>query len=192
MARTAVVASLALARLRYRPLRRVLVVLGVAAAVAVPVAAQASARVVASQALEYGIQSLAPGQRSLTVSVSGVEQSVSALAGLDGHARAALGRLAVGPVRRELLFRQAADARGGSFFLGAADDLRTAVHLTQGRLPASCTPQRCEVVVVGTGTRTWTPRSGWWWSAARCAPTRCCWPARSTPATTCRCCSPTE
>ena len=160
MARTSVVASLAVARLRYRPLRRVLVVLGVAAAVAVPVAAQASARVVASQALEYGIQSLPPGQRSLTVSVSGVEQSPSALAGLDGHARAALGRLAVGPVRRELLFRQAADQRGGSFFLGAADDLPSTVHVTQGRLPTSCTPQRCEVVVVGTGTPDLDPSLG--------------------------------
>jgi len=74
MARTTVVASLAAARLRYRPLRRVLVVLGVAAAVAVPVAAQVSARVVGAQALAYGVQSLPAGERSLIVSVSGVQR----------------------------------------------------------------------------------------------------------------------
>jgi hypothetical protein len=160
MARTTVVASLAAARLRYRPLRRVLVVLGVAAAVAVPVAAQVSARVVSAQALAYGVQSLPPGQRSLIVSVSGVQRSAEQLAGLDAHARAALDQLAVGPVRRELLYRQAADQRGGTFFLGATDDLASAVRVTQGRLPTSCTPQRCEVVVVGAGSPTLDPALG--------------------------------
>ncbi len=158
--RTSVVASLAWARLRYRPLRRVLVVLGVAAATALPVAAQASAQVVASQAVQYGVQALPPGERSLIVSSSGIELPGSELATIDGRSRSALAGLAAGSVRGELLFRRAADRSGGSFFLGAADDLHSAVRVTEGRLPSSCTPQRCEVVVVGSGTPDLDPALG--------------------------------
>jgi hypothetical protein len=158
--RTSVVPSLAWARLRYRPLRRFLVVLGVAAATALPVAAQASAQVVASQAVRYGVQALPPGQRSLIASFSGVELSDADLAAVDHRSRTALATLATGDARRELLYRRAADRSGGTFFLGAADDLPSAVRVSQGRLPASCTPERCEVVVVGSGTPDLDPALG--------------------------------
>ncbi|MFI5101017.1 MAG: FtsX-like permease family protein, partial [Actinomycetes bacterium] len=158
--RTSVVPSLAWARLRYRPLRRVLVVLGVAAATALPVAAQASAQVVASQAVQYGVQALAPGDRSVIVSFSGIELSGSDLAAADTRSRSALSSLTTGRARAELLYRRAADLSGGTFFLGAADDLGTAVRVTQGRLPSSCTPRRCEVVVVGGGSPALDPALG--------------------------------
>src|SRR5204862_84091 len=62
--------------------------------------------------------------------------------------------------RRQLLYRPLADVAGGTFGLGAADDLDHAVRITQGRAPASCRPERCEVVIVGTGTPTLDPALG--------------------------------
>ncbi len=70
-----------------------------------------------------------------------------------------------------MLFGELADGVGDTYRLGASDDLAQQIRLTGGRLPRSCTPQRCEVlltgatspprlesslgiVVVGTGVRT--------------------------------------
>jgi hypothetical protein len=155
-----VVLALGWARLRYRPLRRLLIVLGVAAATALPVAAQGSAQVVAAQAVQYGVGQLPAGQRSLIVSTAGIELAGSDLAALDRRSRVALARLTDAPVRLEMLYRQIGDQHGGTFFLGAVDALAQTVRVTQGRLPASCTAQRCEVVVVGPGTPALDPALG--------------------------------
>jgi hypothetical protein len=154
------VASLAWARLRYRPLRRALVVLGVAAATVLPVLAQASAGVVAADALQHGIDALPAGQRSVVVSAPGIRQAPADLAGTDRLARTQLARIAPGTPRHEMVFRTIADRTGAPFHLGAADDLASAVRLTSGRLPSSCTPRRCEVVVVGQGTPALQPYLG--------------------------------
>ena len=155
-----VVPALVWARLRHRPLRSVLVVLGLAIATVLPVVAEGSGTVVASQALRHGIAGLPAGQRSLIVSYPGIVLSSDELAHLDTESRAGLARLSSAPVHRQLLFRRIADASGASFFLGAADDLAGSVRITSGRAPASCTPTRCEVVVVGTGTPTLDPTLG--------------------------------
>ena len=155
-----VVPALVWARLRHRPLRSVLVVLGLAIATVLPVVAQGSGTVVASQALRHGIAGLPAGQRSLIVSYPGIVLSSDELAHLDSESRAGLARLSSAPVHRQLLFRRIADASGASFFLGAADDLVGSVRITSGRAPASCTPVRCEVVVVGTGTPALDPTLG--------------------------------
>jgi hypothetical protein len=155
-----VVLALGWARLRFRPLRRLLIVLGVAAATALPVAAQGSAQVVAAQAVQYGVGQLPAGQRSLIVSTAGIELAGSDLAALDRRSRVALARLTDAPVRLEMLYRQIGDQHGGTFFLGAVDALAQTVRVTQGRLPASCTAQRCEVVVVGPGTPALDPALG--------------------------------
>lgn len=141
--------SLAWARLRYRPARWLLVCAGVATATVLPVAAQGSSSVVAAQALRHGVAELDPGQRSLIVSYPDVRLPSDRLAAMDRQVRAGLAGLASGPVRAQLLFRRIADGSGGSYFLGAAEDLTSAVRITSGRAPTSCTPQRCEVVALG-------------------------------------------
>jgi len=151
---------LAWARLRYRPARLLLVTLGVAVATALPVLSRASATIVAAQALGHGVDALPPGQRSLIVSFSGTRLTGAELDTLDRHARARLADLSTHPARRQVLYHQLADAAGGTFYLGAADDLAQAVRVTAGRAPASCRPERCEVVVVGTGTPTLDPALG--------------------------------
>lgn len=155
-----VVPALVWARLRHRPLRSLLVVLGLALATAGPVVAQGSALVVAAQALRHGVAQLPVGERSLIVSYPGVVLTDAELASLDGTSRHALGQLTAVAARRQLLFRRIADTQGGSFFFGAADALTTAVRVTSGRAPASCTPTRCEVVVVGAGTPALDPSLG--------------------------------
>ncbi|HKS49155.1 MAG TPA: hypothetical protein VJT49_29405 [Amycolatopsis sp.] len=151
---------LAWARLRYRPARRLLVSLGVAAATLLPVLAEGSSAIAVSQSLRHGIQQLDPGERSLVVSFSGMELPGNRLALMDRETRDQLAGLAAQPARAELLFRQLADAANGSFFLGAVDDLTGAVRITSGRAPTSCEPQRCEVVVVGDGTPALDPALG--------------------------------
>src|SRR6266487_2631424 len=143
---------LAWARLRHRPARWLLVALGMAGATVLPVLTSTSSSIVAAQALRHGIAALPAGERSLTVSYVGLQTAPATLATVDGQARARLAGLSSHPARRQLLYRQMADTAGATFFLGGTDDLPGAVRITSGRAPASCRPDHCEVVVLGSGT----------------------------------------
>ncbi|MGE5830036.1 MAG: hypothetical protein ACM30G_16995, partial [Micromonosporaceae bacterium] len=145
------IASLAWARLRHRPARWLLISLGVAAATMLPMIAANTAAVVAAQALRYGLQDLPAGERTVVVLISGLRESPAMLAEQDRSARRGLADLAAGGVRAQMLSRRIADGVGGSYFYGATDNLLSAVRITSGRAPATCTPQRCEVVVIGAG-----------------------------------------
>src|SRR5258706_3079241 len=155
-----VVVSLAWARLRHRPTRWLLVALGVAAATVLPVAAQSTATVVAAQALRYGLESLPAGERSLAAIRDGQRESAQVLAGLAAAARQSLAELSAGPVTVQMLSRAISDGVGGTYYYGAADGLADKIRIIDGRAPASCTPTRCEVVVVGTGMPTIGPEFG--------------------------------
>ena len=146
-----VVVWLAWARIRHRPARWMLIALGVAAATVLPVSAESSGTVVAAQALRHGLETLPVGDRSLSVIQSGLRETPERIAQLDRAARHGLAELASGPVRRQMLTRSISDGAGGSFYFAGADGLPALVRLTDGRLPASCTPTRCEVIAVGTG-----------------------------------------
>jgi hypothetical protein len=146
----AVAGGLALAQLRHRPARYSLLALGIALAVALPVVARASAGLVAGRTLVAAIGALPVGERSLVVSYGGTQDPARQVAN-DALVRAQLGRLTAAPVRREMLFGALSDGRGQSYRLGAADRLAQTVRLTSGRLPAPCTPTRCEVLMTGPG-----------------------------------------
>lgn len=148
----AAVAWLVLARLRYRPLRWLLVTLGLAAATVVPVLAASSASLVAGQSLAYGLDRLDPSLRTLAVSRAGVRKDQESYGALDRQIRAALTELSDRPALSQVLYRRLADPTGTDFFLGGADNLAAAIQVTEGRLPTPCTQQRCEVVVIGDGT----------------------------------------
>ncbi|MEP6598464.1 MAG: FtsX-like permease family protein [Actinomycetota bacterium] len=147
----AVVEALALAALRHRPGRWVLLAVGIALTVAVPVVSSGTGRVVAAQTVRSTIADLDPGDRGILVtqlpnSVYRKGNDVQA----DATVRHELGKLTSAPVRREMVFRQLS-LDGSTFFLGATDGLPGAVRLVDGRLPTSCTPARCEVVLLGAG-----------------------------------------
>ena len=136
-----------------------LVAVGVAIATSVPVLTSASTREASAGALEHGLAALPAGQSSLTVSDNGF-LSATQLIAADAIVRNQLGKLSEAAPLRQMVFRRLSNGRGAQLTLGAADDLPHAVRLVSGRLPTSCTPQRCEVVQVGAGTTPDTTRLG--------------------------------
>jgi hypothetical protein len=137
-----------------------LILLGVAAATVLPVVAVNSSAIVAAQAVRYGIAQLDAGSRSLIVSYSSLELADSERTQVDTETRRQLATLTAAPVRAELLYHQLADSTGQPYELGGADNLGNAIRIISGRAPASCTPSRCEVVVVGDGTPSLDPSLG--------------------------------
>src|SRR6476659_6211525 len=106
------VADLVRARARYRVSAWVLVAAGTALAAALPVASAAASRLVASAALEHGLQQLPAGQRSVIVSYNGFLPQEADLADVNHEVAAELGRLSDGGVLRQLEFRRISDAQG--------------------------------------------------------------------------------
>ncbi len=143
-----IVASLAGAQLRHRPGRWALLVAGVALAAAIPVVAAGAGDSVAAQTVRNTVKQMSPGDRAITVLGTGTIYNPHDFAAFNTLTRQQLGRLSDAPVRRELIFHQLALA-GATFYLGAADDLGSAVRLVSGRMPRSCAPTRCEVVAIG-------------------------------------------
>ena len=142
------VGQLSWARIRHRPGRWALLVVGVALALAMPVVSAATGLLVAARTLSNAVDRLPAGERTVIASYGGTADA-AAQAHDDRIVRASLAELTGLPVHHELLFGELADGAGGTFRLGATDALAQQVRLTSGRLPTSCTPQRCEVVLTG-------------------------------------------
>ncbi len=142
---SAVVPGLLGARVRHAGRRRLLVAAGLAVAAVLPVLAAALTATTTDAVLQRGLATRPVGDRSVIVSYNGLPDAAE-LADLDAAVRQNLPRLTGLALHRQLIFREFTDDRGGGYVLGAADDLRRGVRLVDGRLPASCTPTRCEVV----------------------------------------------
>ncbi len=145
------IGQLTRARLRHRPGRWVLLAVGVALALALPVLSAATGRLVAVQTLSHAIEQLPVGERTVIASYGGTADP-SAQRHDDQLVRTGLTRLSARAVGHRMLFGELADGTGATYRLGATDDLAHQVRLTTGRLPASCTPQRCEVLLTGATT----------------------------------------
>ncbi len=141
--------SLARARLRHRPARGLLVALAVTLVVGVEVASAGVSRMAGDEALRAGLADVPAGYRSIVVSASGFLSEPAALARRGDLVRQILRPVSAAPPRALTLFQPLADAAGATFSLAGVDDLPTAVTVLTGRLPAPCTPTRCEVVQVG-------------------------------------------
>ena len=143
-----VVTSLAGAQLRHRPGRWALLAVGVALALTLPVIAAGTGTVVSADTLRRTVNDLEPGSRGILVTDNRSIYDRGPTVELDAVITKQLGRISANPVRKEVVFRQLTSA-GSTFFLAGADHLSTAVSLESGRMPRSCTPTRCEVVLVG-------------------------------------------
>jgi hypothetical protein len=147
-----VVGSLAVAQLRHRPWRWGLLAFGVALTITVPVVSSGVAKSVAAQTVRRTVSQLDVADRSLLVTQepsSAFRMGTPAQA--DARVRAQLATLTAQPVRRELVYRELTLA-GSSFFFAGADRLASAVKIIDGRMPASCTPTHCEVVLIGSAS----------------------------------------
>ena len=104
---------------------------------------------VRDRAVSQELARIGPSDSSLQVVWSGVPAQASVpVSRLDSDARRALTSIVPGRPFGVALFRQA--QFGGAFVnLGGVDGLGRWVRLSSGRLPRRCTPQRCELVLVG-------------------------------------------
>jgi hypothetical protein len=141
-----VLVSLLAARARRAGLRRLAVAAALGLGTALAVVSAAVTAVTAEGALDAAVAGLPAGERSVTVATFGLPTPPQ-VAQLDTLVRRELPRLGAGRLRRELLYRELGDTHRNTVVLGGVDDLGAAVRLVSGRLPTSCTPARCEVVL---------------------------------------------
>jgi hypothetical protein len=105
--------------------------------------------------LRRTLQELDPSERAVTVALAPESQPTQAVIGsVEAGLRARLAVPGIGPLRRLVEFRSLAMPDGTLFRLGGMEKLNSAVQVLDGRLPESCTPNRCEVVAVGKNAGT--------------------------------------
>ncbi len=138
---------LALTRARARPGRGFLAAAGMACATAMLAAVVGAGAVAGEQSLRQALAGLPADQRAFRLTWPGAPPQAG-YGALDRRAMAALAALDRRRPVRTVLFRDATFA-GATVSLGAADGLSRYVRLRSGRMPRTCTPQRCEVVQVG-------------------------------------------
>jgi ABC-type antimicrobial peptide transport system permease subunit len=141
-------AAVAVARLRARPGRSLLVVVGVAAATALLAAVLGGGLAARDRALQRSLAALPPFQRSFAVDSFDLPFGKT-YAQADQSARAALRLITPAPATATTFFPQLRIDHQ-LVGLGGVDDLRS-YGLLSGRFPAECRPARCEVVQIGSG-----------------------------------------
>jgi hypothetical protein len=139
----------ALLRIRAHAQRTLVVALGIAIAAAVLAMTSVGSVAVQDRAAQQAIGALQPSDRAVQAVWSGVPgQSDLSLPALDRLARSALRPVLHQEPFAVGVFRQA--TWGGAFVnLGAVDGLARWLALRSGKLPAPCTPTRCELVQIG-------------------------------------------
>ncbi len=141
--------SVAGARLRARPGRALLVVAGVAAAVAALAGVVGGSLVAQDKTLQRQIGALPSSERSFRVDSFGLPVGMS-YAAADKQVQTALAPLTAQAPYRLTSFRTL-NIDGELVRLAALDGLASTARLVSGRWPSECTPARCEVVQVGSG-----------------------------------------
>ena len=127
-----VVGELTRARLRRHPAGWLLLVVGVALSLALPVLSAATGLIVAGRALENAVAALPVGERSVVAAYGGTQDQDQQRRD-DSTVRAGLARLTALPVSAQMLFGEISDGGGVTFRLGASDALASQVRLTSGR-----------------------------------------------------------
>lgn len=145
-------ASFAAARIRARPTRGLVTGFGIAVAVAALFVTTASPVIAGDATLRRALEELAPGDRSITVAVSVNTKTPEQLRVIDQEVRDGLRGPGLGSPRAEVEYRALASSDGTIFRLAGVDQLADVVTLIDGRLPTTCTPTHCEVVIIGADT----------------------------------------
>ena len=149
-----VITALAWAGLRHHPLRWVLLALGVAAGAVLPVVAAGLRDGASVAAVRSALDTLPAGQDAVFAH-DGTNADAAGMAATDTAVRADWRATGLPDPDRYLFFRQLSVA-GSTFTLGATDTSLAGDHapvrLTSGKLPTSCTPSRCEVVLAVPAT----------------------------------------
>ncbi len=144
-----VIAALALAGLRHRPLRWGMLALGIAVASVLPLVAGGLRLTAENAAVQAAVDQIAVPERTV-LAVSSQHLEPVAQRAEDAAIRHRFAELQLSATQRLMMYRQLSVA-GSTFGLGGADGIGQEVRLTSGRLPTSCIPTRCEVVLTSTG-----------------------------------------
>ncbi|HEX3254218.1 MAG TPA: hypothetical protein VHQ96_00415, partial [Gaiellaceae bacterium] len=142
--------GLAWSRLRRRPVRALLLALGVAAAAGALAVVLGGSLVAQDVSAGRALASLPPAKRSVAVTYAdlGLPRNGVTRPQLEPLVIQTLGGVTRGEPTRAVQFKLIR-VGGALENLAAVDDLRRWVRLTSGRFPQECTPERCEVVQLG-------------------------------------------
>ena len=139
----------ALARLRARPGRVLLAAVGVAVSVVSIIVIAFASTVAGDVALRRDLDGLEPAQQAVVVAFApedGLDEAD--LSTIDSAVRRGVAGHPFGSVRSLVEFRALSNKQGDVFRFAGVGNISDSVDLVDGRWPQSCTPQRCEVVVV--------------------------------------------
>ena len=139
---------LARVRLGQRLERVALVGLGIAAGSAMLAAVLGGSLLAQDRSIERAAARVPAADRAVRAFWLGIPAQGDPWRTLDRRTRAALGLISTRPAVGAMLYRQTS-IRGALVDLGAVDGLARFVRLRSGRLPASCRPERCEVLQLG-------------------------------------------
>ncbi|MCU1392191.1 MAG: hypothetical protein JWM34_619 [Ilumatobacteraceae bacterium] len=145
-------AGFAVARARDRPSRGFVTGIGIAVAVASLFATTAAPLIAGNATLRRALEEVPAAQRSIAVAAAVNGQTAAQLAVVDTQVRDALHAPGLGAVRGQVEYRALASTDGTVFRLVGVQRLSDVVTLVDGRLPTTCTPAHCEVLIVGAGT----------------------------------------
>ncbi len=145
----------AIARLRARPGRVLLAAVGVAVSVVSIIVIAFASTVAGDVALRRDLAGLEPAGQAVVVAFApedGLDEAD--LSTIDSAVRRGVSGHPFGRVRSLVEFRALSNQRGDVFRFAGIGNLADSVDLVDGRWPQSCTPQRCEVVVVRPASAT--------------------------------------
>ena len=143
--------NVAVARMRARPSRSLLLATGVAGAVAMLIGVLGGGVVARDRAVHSALINLPAGDRSFRVDSFGLPRGVG-YRSADRQVRQVLATLSPGEPIAGTFFRQL-EIGNGLVQLVSLDRLAQFVRLRSGRLPRVCVPARCEVLGVGPARR---------------------------------------
>jgi len=141
----------AAARLRRHPGRGLLVAAGIAASIATLVIVDGGSVIARDRATQRALAALPASQRSFRVDAFGLAPG-QGYRDADRTIRGALATLTPRAPLRGTAVR-VLRIGGGLVQLVSLDRLDRLVHIRAGRVPRSCTPERCEVLGLGRGGR---------------------------------------
>ena len=141
---------LAGSRLAHGRRAALLLALGVATGAAALAVVLGGSLVAQDRSTARALARIAPADRTIHVAYSGIPKRGVDRSTLEPTARRAIASLGRGEPVHVVQFKLL--RFGGAFVnLGAIDGARSWIRLRSGRLPRTCTPERCEVVKVGGG-----------------------------------------
>src|SRR4051812_6178281 len=149
--------NVAVARMRARPGRSLLLAAGVAGATAMLIGVLGGGTVARDRAVQSALAALPAGDRSFRVDSFGLPPGES-YGAADRKVRRILAPLSASEPITGTFFRQLVIGNG-LVQLVSLDRLPSFVRLQSGRLPRTCVPARCEVLQLGAGGRSsWRQR----------------------------------